>query len=129
MLVNPGFNFRASKVTDYFPRCITPPYVSSTAEIRHRRLDRSSDRFIVLASDGLTDMFSPEGGDPILSEENADKIAHVVGAAGAVGGNLSLRLLREGFGGDNLDKCSRNLTAEMEGGAWMDDTTVIVLHL
>lgn len=128
MLVNPGFQFRASKVEDFFPRYLTPPYISSTAEIRHHALDTTKDRFVVLSSDGLTDLFSPVGGDPVLSQEAADKIATVVGHAGAENTSLSLKLLREGLGGEDLDKVSRNLTVEIEG-AWLDDTTIIVLRL
>lgn len=128
MLVSPGFNFSKRRPEFYFPRYLTPPYVSSTAEIRHHTLDRAKDRFIILSSDGLTDLFSPDGGEPVLSPEATNRIAKIVGQADTEDTNLSLKLLREGFGGEDLDRASRNLTVEMEG-MWIDDTTVIVLRL
>jgi pyruvate dehydrogenase phosphatase len=127
MNADPGFKIH-SKVEDFIARSFTPPYLTATADIRQHSADSGRERFLILASDGLTDLFSEPGGPPTFTQVDADRWAHALGgAADKVGEekNLALSLLREGLGGDDLDKCSKYLTIEKDGRI-MDDTTVLV---
>ena len=129
----------------YLARLQTPPYVSCTPEVYHRRLRRRGvdggsapwDAFLMTCSDGVLDLAKPE---PVsLSQSLVDHWASVVGRAmlapasggrdaGGAGANLALALLRDCIGGDDVWLVSRNLTVEMEE-RWMDDITIIVQNL
>lgn len=120
----------------YLPRLQTPPYVSSTPDVYHRRLRRRKgsgndpcDAFLITCSDGLLDLGRPE---PIsLSQPLIDRWVEVVGRslggnhAASEASNLALALLRDCIGGDDIHLVSRNLTVEMEE-RWMDDITILV---
>lgn len=133
-----------SKVEDYIMRNFTPPYMSGTPTLAHVDLKArgASDAFLILCSDGLTDL------DEELRLHLQDKLAphwvDVVGqlykppqpvgqdesAATAAGKkpNLALGLLRDGLGGTDVEKVSRHITVEM-AVRWVDDTTVLVQRL
>lgn len=87
-------------------------------------------RFLVMCSDGLTDLYMHDDDRKDLStlEEIADAIVLVVSNRPTVDGNAALHLLRDAVGGSDEDKVSRNLTVEM-AFRWMDDTTILVHSL
>jgi pyruvate dehydrogenase phosphatase len=101
--------------------------MTATADIQYRSHDATRHRFLVLASDGLTDLFSNAGGPPVFDQTIADKWATALGDASERPdqNNLALALLRTGLGGSDLDKCSKCLTVESKERL-IDDTTVIV---
>lgn len=128
----------------YVARLQTPPYVSCTPEVYHRRVRRRADgdsapcdAFLMTCSDGVLDLARPE---PVrLSQSLVDHWAGVIGRAmhppdgggrdaDGAGANLALALLRDCIGGDDVCLVSRNLTVEMEE-RWMDDITIIVQNL
>lgn len=138
VFLNAGPGFRTSTpVHQFLPRNLTPPYLSNVADVRHVDLkdtregdvDRSADAqpFLILASDGLTDLFKDR--KPTL-QGAVDVWAKVV--ANAMGSdkkeNLALSVLRDALGGDDLEAVSRMLTVEMSQ-RWMDDTTILVQRL
>lgn len=121
----------------YLSRLKTPPYVSCTAEVYHRRISRrqdttnaSFDAFLMTCSDGVLDLAKPE---PIqLSQSLIDHWVEVIGRkytksdrGDTDGQNLAFTLLRDCIGGDDISLASRNLTLEMDE-RWMDDITIIV---
>jgi pyruvate dehydrogenase phosphatase len=112
-------------------RLHTPPYVSNIPDVfNHSLRSPSTSRgFLILYSDGLTDLYDGMG-----PEDIANRLASTIGQVvdsytGPLGrrSNLSLRLLREALGGDDIFKVSRSLTVEMES-RWMDDTTILVQY-
>lgn len=113
-------------VASYLDRIKTPPYVSNIAEIHHRSLT-PADRYLILSSDGLSDLYREYEGD------STSLWANVVGKAGKTategkGKNRALELLRESIGGNDEKKVSSYLTLE-RNGRWMDDTTILVMNL
>jgi pyruvate dehydrogenase phosphatase len=132
VLLNASPGFRVSvPVESYLNRIRTPPYVSNISEIHHRKL-KANDQYLVLSSDGLSDLYRDSG---MESGGIADLWARVVGRAGAEdvnggvqGKNRALELLRASIGGKNDAKVSSYLTLEKEG-KWMDDTTILVMNL
>ncbi len=113
-----------TRVTDVLPRNLTPPYLSNVPDVRYVDLKRYEDReaILILASDGLVDLY--DAYDSELLKKATDNWVKIV----AEGGDKpSLRLLRSAMGGDNLEKVSFWITAEMQG-AWMDDTTIVTIR-
>ncbi|KAK7035893.1 mitochondrial type 2c protein [Favolaschia claudopus] len=111
-------------------RNLTPPYISAKAEITHRRIARHSKssrpHFLVLASDGFTELCSASGREQILAawaaqEANSCSPTHRRG-------NMASRLLRQALGGENRATVSCMLTLDMEG-SWVDDTAIVVQTL
>ena len=132
--------FTSEQMAPHVPRIRTPPYLSNAPDVYHRVLPPGSRRALVLASDGLTDLY-----DGYAHQDMADEWAEAVGRAldasspsgspngsggkrGSQRPNAALALLREAIGGDDTQLVSRNLTVEMEE-RWMDDTTIVVLRL
>ena len=112
------------KVRKYLGRNSTPPYLSSTADVKHQTLN-SDAKFLIMCSDGLIDLSE----DRLkLQEVLAKSWSNLVGKYYDEEGNLALRLLREAIGGDDEIKVSRMITVEMSY-RWMDDTTVIIQRL
>jgi pyruvate dehydrogenase phosphatase len=118
---------RAEKIENWVPRILTPPYLTNKAAVQHLKLDREADRFLILASDGLTDLLNPDG--PVLTPELIHGAAQAVGEAKDGGTPLSTQLLKYAMGGSDMAKASRYLTVDFGGKAWMDDTTVVCLRL
>ena len=102
----------------------TPPYISSEPDIVHRRLGPRS--FLVLATDGLSELYEGPGGRADMVADWARCIAEAGRAPGKE--NLALRLLRLALGGDDLTSISQMITLDMDT-PWMDDTTIIVQAL
>ena len=113
----------------------TPPYISSEPEITHIRLDRSVDpttkangerplRFLILSSDGLTDLCQGPGQQRIIQRWARNLKKPVAENSIGKSSNMALRMLWHALGEDN-DSVSRVLTLDMET-AWIDDTSIIV---
>ncbi|GJE94894.1 protein serine/threonine phosphatase 2C [Phanerochaete sordida] len=118
----------------YVSRIQTPPYVSTKADVYHRRIRGRHggaagprDVFLITCTDGMLDLAH---GEPLqLSQQLLDRWVGVVGATlqqrHAHPPNLALALLRDSIGGQDTELVSRNLTVEMDE-RWMDDTTILV---
>jgi pyruvate dehydrogenase phosphatase len=123
----PPYKTSASKVQEWTPRILTPPYLTARPDVHHRALGAGAgERVLVLASDGLTDVLSPS--KPVLLPETVAQFAAAFAAGKADGAPLAPQMLRAAMGGDDMAKASRFLTVEMEGGC-MDDTTVVCVRL
>jgi pyruvate dehydrogenase phosphatase len=111
--------------TQYAERILTPPYVSNISDTYHRDID-PVDSFVVLCSDGLPDLNSG-----MNIQQLADQWVTVVGqildsvTSDDDMPNLSLCLLRDAIGGDDVDAVSRYLTLEMDD-KWIDDISIVV---
>jgi pyruvate dehydrogenase phosphatase len=108
----------------FLARNRTPPYISSEPDVVHRRLGPRS--FLILATDGLSELCDGTASRADMAAEWADCIAEAGRAPGKE--NLAMRLLRHALGGDDLMSMSQMITLDMET-PWMDDTTVIVQAL
>jgi pyruvate dehydrogenase phosphatase len=128
VLLNASPGLKVSVPVDsYLDRIRTPPYVSNIAEIHHRTLE-GNDRYLILSSDGLIDLYR---GSRLEMDGIVDFWAGVVGKAGKVDGqgtNKALELLRVSIGGKDDAKVSSYLTLEKDG-RWIDDTTILVMNL
>lgn len=115
----------AIPVETYLDRIVTPPYVTNNPELHHIKLTQS-DKYLILSSDGLSDLAPLDEDDAITK----NRWANVVGRAGGsnVNVNKALALLREEIGGSDEEKVSRVLMSEIDR-KWMDDTSIVVLEL
>jgi pyruvate dehydrogenase phosphatase len=102
----------------------TPPYVSTEAEITYRRLGtgRMENSFLILCSDGLTDLHHPQG-----DREMVDDFAMTL-PSNRKELNLAVRLLRRAIGGEDRRKVSAVLTLDTDI-PWIDDTSIVVQTL
>ncbi|KAJ7891301.1 phosphatase 2C-like domain-containing protein [Mycena olivaceomarginata] len=108
-------------------RNLTPPYISATAEITHRPIVRHpGPHYLVLASDGFTELCRASGREPVLTAWAAREAARPPQAP--VEGNLASRLLRQAIGGEDRAGVSCMLTLDMDG-PWVDDTSIVVQTL
>jgi pyruvate dehydrogenase phosphatase len=121
--MNPGFRTH-TKVEEWNARILTPPYLSSTADVNHYTLT-SNDKFLILASDGLLDLSHP---DPPQKAAQAWVDAITVPDAPTRGKPKSLRVLRRALGGLDIRAVSKQLTVDLKT-RWMDDTTITVIEL
>jgi pyruvate dehydrogenase phosphatase len=127
----------------------TPPYISSEPEITHRRLHRSPfnnnnnnnsatgtnglehhtqslSRFLILSSDGLTDLCQGPGQQKIIGTWARNlRRNNIEEVAGSKSENMALRLLWQALGGEDSDSVSRVLTLDMDS-SWIDDTAIVV---
>jgi len=117
--VEPGFQAQ-SYVEELISRLRSPPYLSNKAEIHHRFIE-ASDKYLILSSDGLSDLYPR---DPYACRDWVESIS----TNEKFEENKALRILRNALGGSEEDVVSRHLTVEMEG-RWMDDTTILVLDI
>jgi pyruvate dehydrogenase phosphatase len=128
--LHPGFH-ESSPWEHFLVRNLTPPYISSEAEVVHRRLSRGK-QFLVLCTDGLTDISG--GGDPLQAAEDwAWILGNVVSSTkgdmkGKHEGNLAVSLLHQILGGEDVKSVSRALTLELEE-PWFDDVAIVVMSL
>lgn len=115
------------KVRSFIGRNKTPPYLSSTPDVRHVDLKSlcSRETFLILCTDGLVDLYDAR---LELYEVLSKKWVNLVGEHYADSKNLALDLLRDALGGDDCEKVSRMITVEM-ASRWMDDTTVVVSRI
>lgn len=116
------------KLRPWIARIFTPPYVSNKAAIHHRRIEQGAETVLVLASDGLTDLLSPA--NPALTPELIDGVGRHIGrlVEAKEQWSLSADLVKFAMGGSDMATSSRYLTVDMDGEAWMDDTTVVCVR-
>lgn len=115
----------------------TPPYITAEPEVTHRRLDDNAltKRYLILSSDGFSDLCSGEGQKRIIESWARSMAAsdgpyqhhHNNTPMGRID-NMALRLLRRALGGDDRFSVSRVLTLDMDE-AWIDDTAIVVQTL
>ncbi|KAL5519146.1 hypothetical protein ACEPAH_829 [Sanghuangporus vaninii] len=134
LFVNVNLGYRMhSKVEEFIPRNLTPPYVSATPDVTHRTLKSSmsvggrTTYALVLCSDGLTDPYYARGW---TTDRIAQHFASVCSKSSGkewdgLGGNLALHLCKDALG-ESLEEQSRNLTVDLDF-QHLDDTTAIVL--
>jgi pyruvate dehydrogenase phosphatase len=126
----PGFH-DTSPWEEFLLRNRTPPYITAEPEVIHRRLDEGDfsalhPRYLILASDGFTDLCEDEGQRKIVDSWAGASYSNdrVPDTPNGSKDNLALRLLRRALGPDDLT-VSRTLTLDMDT-AWIDDTSIIV---
>jgi pyruvate dehydrogenase phosphatase len=125
---NPGFRL-STKLEDFLPRNLTPPYLSNRADVEHVDLQSSDKdgRFLIMCSDGLIDLYMYDDvRDLTTLEDIAKHIVEVVAEGVKFGDNAAYLLLREALGGNDQDRIWRDVGLEEK---WMDDTTVLVQTL
>ncbi|KAF8626287.1 hypothetical protein AX15_004958 [Amanita polypyramis BW_CC] len=162
----PGFH-NVSPWEEFLVRNLTPPYITAEPDVIHRPLDnctgtksRGDDRtrspkFLILASDGFTDLCgspemqvevvkkwaksavpgssSPSSPEPWYSwfsckkDSNESKGAIQPDKLKRTSDNFALKLLRYALGEDT-SSVSRVLTLDMET-PWIDDTAIVVQTL
>ena len=124
MNAQPGF--RAPHIArQVVTRNKTPPYVSSVPEVQHRKLNKSVTTKVVVATDGLRDLYR---GRLSATEELIKRWVHVVMEEGdGFGGHKALSLASDGLG-EELETKSMWLTIDMDQ-AWLDDTTIVVITI
>lgn len=92
----------------------------------YRRLEATrGQRFLVLSSDGFTDLCTGEGQTRIL--RSWAQASYEQPPEREYRDNMALKLLHRALGGDDRDRysVSRVLTLDMEF-AWIDDTSIVV---
>ncbi|KAJ7272931.1 phosphatase 2C-like domain-containing protein [Mycena rebaudengoi] len=120
-------------------RNLTPPYMSASAEITHRRLGSAPGshtpphyphvrrpQYLILASDGFADLCRASGQAQIITAWATHE--SLTQSESIPGNNMATRLLRAAIGGEDRASVSRVLTLDMEG-AWIDDTAIVVQTL
>lgn len=119
----------ARRANEYAARILTPPYVSNIPEVYHRVLP-STPSFLILCSDGLTDLYEEMGQQEMVNHwvQVVSQALELFSCLSDQRTNLALRLLRDAIGGEDATIVSRNITVEMEE-RWMDDTTIVVQRL
>lgn len=128
------FKFHSAKPETLITRIFSPPYLSNKPEVRHVNLAEikgltEGDITFVLCSDGLVDLFDAR------DESDLKEIAQCWMELGSATKNAvdasdngALRILREGLGGEEVDKVAQFLTVEMSG-KWLDDITTLVYKI
>lgn len=136
---------------EFLRRNITPPYISSVADITHRRLtpisipyysespsandDLVPNYFLILATDGLRDLYE-DFDDEATLEAYVSSVAndisngqlHADKRRARKENNLASLILKNALGGDDkedLEAVSRMLTPQLDE-QWLDDVTIIV---
>ena len=124
MNAQPGF--RAPRnVRQVMGRNRTPPYVSSVPEVQHRKLNKSVTSRVIVATDGLRDLYE---GRLTAAEDLINRWVRVaMEEEDGFGGHKALSLASDGLGED-LNTKSMRLTIDLDG-AWLDDTTIIVITI
>ena len=124
MNARPGFRVPRI-VRQFITRNKTPPYVSSVPEVQHRKLDKSVANKVIVATDGLRDLYE---GRLTSTEDLIKRWVHVVMEEDdGFGGHKALSLASDGLGED-LDLRSMRLTIDLDR-AWLDDTTIVVMTI
>ena len=126
IFLNARPGFRVPRIVRQFiARNKTPPYVSSVPEVQHRELDKSVANKVIVATDGLRDLYE---GRLTSTEDLIKRWVHVVMEEDdGFGGHKALSLASDGLGED-LDLRSMRLTIDLDR-AWLDDTTIVVMTI
>lgn len=130
----PGFH-NTSPWEEFLVLNLTPPYISAAPEITHRRLNTRpasptssptpTSRFLILSSDGLSDLCQGPGQQRVLGAWAYNLRRNIGVDTAGKSGNMALRLLWQALGGEDGDSVSRVLTLEMDS-SWIDDTSIVV---
>lgn len=134
----PGFHNK-SPWEEFLVLNHTPPYISNTPEITHRLLNTTppssptstptpTSRFLILSSDGLSDLCAGPGQERVLGSWARNLRRNIGTDTAGKSGNMALRLLWQAIGGEDSDSVSRVLTLEMDT-SWIDDTSIVVQSL
>jgi hypothetical protein len=99
--------------------------VSSVPEVQHRRLDRSVTNKLIVATDGLRDLY--EGRLSATEDLISRWVRVVMGEVDGFGGHKALSLASDGLG-EELNMKSIRLTIDL-AQAWLDDTTIVVITI
>jgi len=103
----------------------TPPYVASIPEVQYRKLDKSVTNKVIVATDGLRDLYE---GRLTATEDLIKRWVRVaMEEEDGFGGHKALSLASDGLGED-LNTKSMRLTIDLDW-AWLDDTTIIVITI
>jgi len=132
MHTSPGF-LAEEKVRAFTKHIHTPPYVSNVPDVIHAALTPGMEKFIMLCSDGLYDLYEEDPRSKSIEDGHlASHWVNLIGehtrCAPSEDRNLALAMLRAGLGGSDTEKVSRMINVEMLF-RWMDDTTVVVQRL
>ena len=99
--------------------------MSSVPEVQHRKLDKSVANKVIIATDGLRDLYE---GRLTPTEDLTKRWVHVVMEEGdGFGGHKALSLASDGLGED-LNTKSMRLTIDLDR-PWLDDTTIVVITI
>lgn len=99
--------------------------MSSIPEAKHQRLDKSVTNKLIVATDGLRDLYE---GRSTATEDLVERWVQVVMEEGdGFGGHKALSLASDGLGED-LNTKSMRLTIDLDQ-AWLDDTTIVVITI
>lgn len=121
---HPGF--RAPHIArQVVARSKTPPYVSSVPEVQYRKLDKSVTNKVIVATDGLRDLY--EGRSAGTEDLTKRWVGVAMEESDGFGGNKALSLASDGLGEDVKTKSMR-LTIDLDR-AWLDDTTIVVIEI
>jgi len=118
---------------EFLVRNRTPPYISAEPEVVHRNIPSTArPRFLVLCSDGFTDLCQDRGHDRVLASWASGMVGTLnkpgKDQEGENSDNMALRLLKEALGGDDKLRVSAILTLDMDE-PWVDDTALVVQTL
>lgn len=103
------------------PHYSSPPYVTAEPVITHHRLERPTDRFLIMATDGLWDR--------LTDQEAVDAMARYAESGGEKG-NAATFLLKTAFGGPKQDEQEMGTLLAIKppnSRRYRDDVTVLVV--
>ncbi|KAI6123177.1 phosphatase 2C-like domain-containing protein [Pisolithus croceorrhizus] len=125
----PGSN-DTSLWEEFLVRNKTPPYISAMPEVTHfplDRLQRPLRRYLILCSDGFTDICGKHQRCVINRWLRTMPVAGDPSSTIPIPPNRALQLLWQGLGGDSVS-VSKALTLDLDV-PWLDDITVVVQTL
>ncbi|VDD80299.1 unnamed protein product [Mesocestoides corti] len=112
------------------PRLYTsPPYLFSTPQVVCRRLDKARDLFVILATDGLWDMLTPEQAVNVVAQHYIDYKGNPSNAGPR--DTAASRLIRTALGGHEMDtsRIAMHLSVPSNMARfYRDDITVQVVY-
>ncbi|KIJ42180.1 hypothetical protein M422DRAFT_171444 [Sphaerobolus stellatus SS14] len=121
----PGFTIN-SKIETWLPRNLTPPYISTKADVTHHKIKKGlaskCTNILLMYSDGLTDPGVSEG------EPARELWVNTAGKAVQEGKNAAFEVLKSVLGGEKTERVSQYLTVECSH-KWMDDITIALVQL
>uniref|UniRef100_A0A0X3PZR8 [Pyruvate dehydrogenase [acetyl-transferring]]-phosphatase 2 n=1 Tax=Schistocephalus solidus TaxID=70667 RepID=A0A0X3PZR8_SCHSO len=107
----------------------SPPYLVPTPQVVCRKLTPGRDRFIVLATDGLWDMLSPEEAVQVVAQHLIDYKGDPSHAGPR--DTAASRLIRTALGGESMDTSRIAMHLSVPANVarfYRDDITVLVIY-
>ncbi|BHF74801.1 [Pyruvate dehydrogenase [acetyl-transferring]]-phosphatase 1, mitochondrial [Sparganum proliferum] len=107
----------------------SPPYLVSTPQVVCRKLTPARDRFIILATDGLWDMLSPEEAVQVVAQHLIDYKGDPSHAGPR--DTAASRLIRTALGGESMDTSRIAMHLSVPANVarfYRDDITVLVIY-